>query len=104
MDFNTFVRKPFAVDAVEVTEENIAELAKLVGKLHEKEDGSPYIQVDRRLVPTVFRVFPGFWLTKMGDNVRCYSKSVFAKQFIEGSSEIETWIAYLNDERNKIDE
>ncbi len=61
MDFTTFVRKPFPVDVVEVTEENIAEIAELVGTLKKKEDGTSYIHVDRRLVPNIYRVFPGFF-------------------------------------------
>ncbi len=41
----TYVRKPFLVDAVEITEENIAELASFVGTLQTKDDGTIYIQV-----------------------------------------------------------
>lgn len=88
MDFTTFVRKPFTVEAVEVTRENIAEIAPLVGTLKEKDDGTPYIHVDKRLVPNIFRVYPGFWMTKMNDNIRCYSKRIFLEQFIENTDEI----------------
>lgn len=95
MEFTTFVRRPFIVEAVEVTTDNIAEIAKLVGTLREKEDGAPYINVDRRLFPNIYRVYPGFWMTKMGDNVRCYSKQVFRKQFIENSPDIEIWFESL---------
>ncbi len=103
MDFTTFVRKPFAVDVVEVTEENIAEISELVGTLKKKEDGTSYIYVDRRLVPNIYRVFPGFFMTKMGDNVRCYSKQVFNKQFVANTPEIETWVKFMNDESDKAD-
>lgn len=99
MEFTTFVRKPFTVDAVEVTEENIAEIAELVGVLRQKEDGAPYIHVDRRLIPNIYRVYPGFWMTKMGDNVRCYSNQVFKKQFIESSPEIETRVSHILEEQ-----
>lgn len=92
MEFTTFVRKPFTVEAVEVTTENIAELSELVGTLRQKDNGTPYIQVDRRLVPNVYRVYPGFWLTKMGDNVRCYSKRIFMEQFMPMDSETQAWI------------
>lgn len=100
MDFTTFVRKPFMVEAVQVTTENIAEVAKLVGTL--RHDGSDeqkvYIQVDRRLIPNVFKVYPGFWLTKMGDNIRCYSSHIFEGQFIEVTDEISNWVNQLNPE------
>lgn len=95
MDFTTFVRKPFMVEAVEVTEDNIEEIAKLIGTLRHKEDGSPYIFVDRRLFPNLIHVYPGFWMTKMGDNVRCYSKHVFKKQFIASNPDISEWFESL---------
>jgi hypothetical protein len=98
MDFTTFVRKPFTVEAVEVTRDNIAEIAELVGTLREKKDGTPYIQVNPRLVPNVYQVFPGFWMTKMGDNVRCYSKRVFKQQFTPNTPDIETWVKFLHEQ------
>lgn len=82
MEFTTFVRKPFIVEAVEITTDNIEEIAKLVGTLKSEGD-KPYIQVDRRLVPNVYKVHPGFWMTRMGDNIRCYSDHIFKAQFIE---------------------
>jgi hypothetical protein len=96
VEFTTFVRKPFAVEATEITTENIAEIAELIGVLREKDNGSPYIAVDRRLVPNLFRVYPGFWMTKMGDNIRCYSKRVFKQQFVETTPDIESWISYMD--------
>lgn len=96
MEFATFVRKPFVVEAVEVTPENIAEIAELVGALRENENGTPYIHVDRRLVPNVYKVYPGFWMTKMGDHIRCYSKRIFKAQFLENNPELEDWIKTLN--------
>lgn len=98
MEFSEFVRKPFTVEATEVTTENIAEVAELIGALKEKENGTPYIAVDRRLVPNLYRVYPGFWLTRMGDNIRCYSKRVFKQQFVANNAEIQTWVDYMNEE------
>jgi hypothetical protein len=95
MEFTTFVRKPFIVEAVEVTNENIAEVAKYVGDLREKDDGTPYILVDRRLVPNVFKVYPGFFMTKMGENVRCYSKKIFKEQFVMQTEELKPWIEFM---------
>lgn len=96
MEFVTFVRKPFTVSAIEITKENIAEVAKFVGDLKEKEDGTPFILVDKRLVPNVFRVFPGFWMTKMGENIRCYSRKVFQEQFTDSTPEILEWVEWMN--------
>lgn len=94
MEFKKFVRTPFTVEAVEVTKENIGEWAEKIGrdgKLSEKEDGTPFILVDQRVVPKVFRVFPGFWITKMGDNIRCYSPKIFREQFEPMSPDWETY-------------
>jgi hypothetical protein len=81
MQFDTYARKPFVVEAVEITEENIEQVAEFVGTVRKKDDGTSFIQVDRRLIPNVYRVYPGFFMTKMGDNVRCYSPKIFRDQF-----------------------
>jgi hypothetical protein len=96
MELSLFVRKPFTVEAVEVTKENIAEIAELVGTLRVKDDGTPYIQVDRRLVPNIYRVYPGFWMTQMGDNIRCYSKRIFKSQFLANTPEIDNMVKLIN--------
>lgn len=81
MEFSNFIRKPFTVEAVEITVENIEEIANLIGELREK-DGAPFIMINRRLVPNVSRAFPGWFVTQLGDNYRCYSPKVFKDQFI----------------------
>lgn len=89
MEFNDYVRVPFVVEAVEVTTENIAEIAPHVGTLQHKADGTPFIQVDKSKVPNVYRVYPGFYMTRMGDNVRCYARRVFNEQFVRMTPEIQ---------------
>lgn len=98
MEFTNFVRKPFTVEAVQITEENLEEVAALLGEVRRPKDGSPYIKVTNWRVPNVTRVFPGYWMTRMGDNIRCYSKKIFTDQFRETTPEIENWIVYLNGE------
>jgi hypothetical protein len=95
MNFTNFVRKPFVVEAVEVTVENIGEVAKYVGDLREEEDGTKYILVDHRLVPNVMRVYPGFYMTKMGKKVRCYSRKIFREQFVEEDDNIRPWVEFM---------
>lgn len=96
-DYKTFVRRPFPVKALLITKDNIVDLAPQIGELQYKDDDpdQPYIQVDRKKVPSVFRVWPGYFLTKMGDNVRCYSPKVFKQQFVADSPEIQEWVTYL---------
>lgn len=95
MDLTEFVRKPFIVSAMEITKENITELAKYIGTIEETADGSKFIQVDPKLVPNVTRVFPGFYMTRMGDYVRCYSRRVFFEQFTPLTGDIQKWVTFL---------
>lgn len=90
LEFKPFVRKPFTVDAVKITEANIHEVAELVGEVRylDEAEKKPYIHVNRRLVPYVLRVYPGFWVTKMGDEVRCYANKVFHQQFKESDNAV----------------
>lgn len=96
MEFTTFVRKPFAIQAVEITKENIEELAPYIGTLKHKDNGDPFIAVNKDLVPNVDKVYCGYWMTKMDDNIRCYSKRVFRKQFTEATPDIKAWMDSLN--------
>lgn len=96
MELTEYVRKPFVVEAVEITEENISEIAGYVGELKQKEDGTSFISVDRRLVPNIFRVYPGFYMTRMGDHIRCYSRKVFNEQFTGMTPEIKVWVDFMN--------
>lgn len=98
MEFVTYVRKPFVIEAIEITDENISELADLIGTLRKKPNGTIYIQVDRKLVPTVHRVYPGFWMTKMDDNIRCYARRTFLEQFVENTPDIQVWVDFMNEE------
>ena len=102
MQFTTFVRKPFVVEAVEVTADNIAEVAKYVGDLREEDDGTQYILVDRRLVPNIARVYTGFYMTKMGKNVRCYSRKIFRDQFIEEDENVKPWVEYMGKDNPQV--
>lgn len=82
MEFSTYTRKPFVVEATCITAENIEDVAKLIGDIRTKDDGTPFIVVNRRIIPSISRVYIGYWLTQMGDNLRCYSDKVFTEQFI----------------------
>lgn len=105
MEFTTYVRKPFTVEAVQVTKENIAEIAEMIGTLHYEKNGSPYIQVNQQVISNLFRIMPGFWVTKMGsdDNIRCYSKRIFNNQFVKNTIDIKPWLAYFGINNMPID-
>lgn len=96
MELTTYVRKPFVIEAVEITKENMEEIAEHMGTYKVKADGTPYIQIDRKLVPNVYRAYIGFWMTMMGDNIRCYSERVFKEQFIDSDPNTMAWVEFIN--------
>lgn len=84
IQFEKFVRKPYAVKAVMITEDNIVEIAKHIGEVRIREgDNEPYIAVDARLVPVIKRAHLGWYVTKVGDNYRCFAPKVFRQQFTD---------------------
>jgi hypothetical protein len=97
IEYEDFVRKPFIVKAVEVTEENIREIADELGRMkYDENDGTPYIAVDKGKVPNVSRVQLGWWMTKHGKRTHCYAPGVFEKQFVENTPAIQEWVDDLN--------
>lgn len=80
--YNSYVRTPFSVEATVITDENIEEIAKLFGEVRMKGD-EKYIAIDRRVVPNVARAFVGWYVTRLGDNLRCYSPKIFQEQFVD---------------------
>ena len=80
LSYTNFTRKSFKVEAVQIDEDNIDEVARSIGEVKEK-DGKPYIVLDRRIIPQVSRAYLGWWLTKLNDNLRCYSDKAFSSQF-----------------------
>lgn len=99
MDFKTYIRKPFEVEAIEVTKDNIKDLARQfkIGKVKYSDDGVPFILVDQSRVPNVEKVWPGYYVTKVGrTNVRCYTHKIFFSQFVQTNTEIDAWVRFIN--------
>ena len=93
MQFDRFIRKPFSVEAVQISYDNIEQIAGVLGELKEK-DGEKWIAIDRRLVPNIRKAYVGWWVTKMDENYRAYSPKVFEKEFMNYTEE---WAAYLSE-------
>lgn len=89
MEFKQYTRKPFSVEAVEITEDNFDTILNLVGSSKAKEgnhhtkEGDVFIDLDRQLIPRVRRAYIGWYLTRLGAKYRCYSPILFNAQFIE---------------------
>ena len=84
-----FVRKPFFVDAVEVTIENMADVAAWCGgeiKKNNDAETTTYIEVNvqRPLHPNQTRAFPGCWILRSGssgNNFKVYTNKAFKAAF-----------------------
>ncbi|MCA9367094.1 hypothetical protein KC887_02375 [Candidatus Kaiserbacteria bacterium] len=83
LNFESYERVPFTIEAVEITEYNLEEVAKSVGDIQTDENGNRYIKVDRRLIPALTEVYPGYFMTKMDKKNRCYTPELFAKLFVK---------------------
>lgn len=88
MDSHFFIRTPFVIKATEITEDNIDEIAELIGRVRRPEDAPPYIAVDWRRVPNIKRADIGWMVTSYNGNHRCYAPKVFAEQFTEYKGEV----------------
>jgi hypothetical protein len=90
MEFKKFVRTQFLVEAIEITEENFQEVADLIGVV-KTEKGVTYIELNRRIIPNMYKAYLGWWLTKMDNRVRVYSPKTFERQFAEASADDILW-------------
>lgn len=110
LEYETFIRKPFKIQAVLITEDNIEQIAEEIGRIQYKRDnGEPYIRVNPHLIPNLQYVYLGFWMTKMVvktdtqdfTNYRCYSGKAFDKQFAPYSEHAQGWMDFLDKESAK---
>lgn len=88
MKMTEFVRKPFVIEAIQITNENIEEVAKEIGFLSKTDNGEKFIIVDRNTVPVVRHVYVGYWMTRYGHRIRCYTPRSFLNQFIELTDQV----------------
>lgn len=99
LNYIEYVRKPFKVSAVEITADNMEQINKdfKIGNIEKKDDGTPFIVVTNTYkIPNVSKIYPGYLLTKMGKNVRVFSRRIFFEQFGEMSDE---WKEYFEQEK-----
>lgn len=92
MQTTKFTRKPFEVDAVQVTAENIDEVAKWCQGEVTTEDGQPCIKVRvlRALNERQTKAFVGDWVLYAGTGYKVYIDKAFKKSFVEKTEELRT--------------
>jgi len=89
MKTEKFIRKPFAVDAIQVTSENMQEVAQwcqgeiLTTEASEKRPAENYINVRvvRPLSPRQTRAFVGDWVLYSGTGYKVYTPKAFDRGF-----------------------
>lgn len=84
MKTHKFARKPFYVDAVRVSEANLADVATWCeGTPEETDDGQAYIKVKvhRPLTERQTQAFVGDWVLFAGTGFKVYTPKAFDKSF-----------------------
>lgn len=84
MKTHKFARKPFYVDAVRVSEANIAEVAEWAeGSVEKTEDGQAHVKVKvhRPLTERQTQAFIGDWVLFAGTGFKVYTPKAFDKSF-----------------------
>lgn len=80
-----YVRKPFEVEAVEVTQDNLEEVAKWCqGTIIEPENGSQAfikVRVARALNERQTKAYPGDWVLYAGTGFKVYTEKAFRRTF-----------------------
>ena len=94
LDYQTFVRTPFKIEAVEVTDENLSHIAEMLGSkvFTDTRTGNNFIGVDNEQMPGTYRIYAGFWVTKMGHRFRAYSQQRFLKEFVRLTDGVAGWV------------
>jgi hypothetical protein len=79
-----YVRKPFYIDAVQVTDANINDVAKWCGGEVRTADNSTFVKVrvHRPLNERQTQAFPGDWVLYAGTGFKVYTPKAFNKSFV----------------------
>lgn len=79
----TYTRKPFSIEAVRVTEENMEDVAKWCGGEIHKYNGKRFIKVDvaRPLTEKQTKAFAGDWVLRVKTSFKVYQHKAFVSNF-----------------------
>lgn len=83
MKTHKFMRKPFYIDAVRVSELNIKDVAEWCGGEIQTTDEGTFIEVKvyRPLTPRQSQAFIGDWVLSSGNGFKIYTPKAFDKSF-----------------------
>lgn len=83
IETSKYTRKPFEVEAIQVTAENMDEVAQWCGGTVTTEGDTKFIKVeiDRVLNERQTKAFIGDWVLKQNDSYKIYTSKAFRKSF-----------------------
>jgi hypothetical protein len=83
IETSKYVRKPFYVDAIQVTSENMNDVAAWCNGAIQPSDKTLYIQVDvaKPISPRQTMAFPGDWILSAGPGFKVYTNRAFQNSF-----------------------
>ena len=102
MKTSRYVRKPFYVDAVQVTKENMEEVAKWCGgDIQHDLNGIGFIKALQHRSKTIpkTRAFVGDWVLSSKIGFRVYTNGAFEKSFEDSDGE---WSESFDEALNKV--
>ena len=81
---STYIRKPFSVEAVQVTDENMEVLAQHYGGEIQtfKDRNFIRVRVIRPYIDRQTRAYSGDWLLVSDTEIKVYTEKAFAKAFV----------------------
>jgi hypothetical protein len=96
IEFTPYIRKPYRVDALKVTGNNIHVVAELIeGTVETAQDGKTFIRTHRKVVKNVDNIWPGFFLTKVRKKTLAYPSRLFYRNYVEPTEDVEDFVVFL---------
>lgn len=97
LKFTNYVHRPLVIEAIEITDENLEEVAEIIGRVTGPENDRK-ILTDDRIIRGFRLVRPGWWLTKVGDSYRCYNPAAFERTFERVENRVDSTDKILSSE------
>ena len=76
-----YSRRPFSITAVQITEENLEEIAALISASVTTTPHTRFIDVNPSIIQGIGVIKPGWWITLMEGSYRAYTNDVFHRLF-----------------------
>jgi hypothetical protein len=84
-----YISKPSEVEAIQVTKENMADVAKwCAGEIVKDKEGQPFIKVKvwRAQSEKLTQGYAGFWILRRGTGFKVYTDKAFKSSYTDGAS------------------